>query len=47
MAVAIKKIIKALAKPHRTSIGQSAHSRPKNKATRRSHKPYRGQGKRQ
>ena len=45
MAVAIKKIIKALAKPHRTSIGQSVRSRPKHK--RANKKRYRGQGKRQ
>jgi len=30
----------------RTSIGQSIRSRPKNKHKRRSHKAYRGQGRR-
>jgi len=30
----------------RTSIGCSVRSRPKNKHKRRSHKKYRGQGKR-
>jgi len=45
MAIAIKKIIKAMAKPHRTSIGHSQHSRPKHK--RADKKRYKGQGKRQ
>ena len=32
--------------PKRTSIGQSVRTRPKNKHKRRSHKVYRGQGRR-
>lgn len=44
MAVAIKKIIKAMARPHKTSIGRGPYARPTNKHKRRSWKKYRGQG---
>ncbi len=40
----IKAHIKALAKPHRTSIGHSARSRPKFKHWRKRRKKSVGQG---
>ncbi len=38
MAIAIKKIIKGLRKKHRTSIGNSAYSRRKDKRRTRARK---------
>ena len=45
MAKPKKNIKLEINKHFRTSIGNSPHSRPKNKNKRRSFKKYRGQGK--
>jgi len=45
MAKILSKIEFKVVHKHRTSIGNSAQSRPKNKHKRASFKRYRGQGK--
>jgi hypothetical protein len=45
MAKILSKIEFKVVHKHRTSVGNSARSRPKNKHKRASFKRYRGQGK--
>ena len=45
MAKMLSKVEFKVVQKHRTSIGNSSQSRPKNKRKRASFKMYRGQGK--